>query len=226
MTLQQATQDSYIEINPNSPPDKCVIWLHGLGADGSDFVSLVPELRLPPSLAVRFIFPHAPTMPVTLNSGYVMRAWFDIYDARIESKIDETGIYQSKKLVEELIQNEISRGIAPNNIILAGFSQGAVMALITGLSYPQPLGGLIALSGFLPLAEKILQQTAPANCHLPLFIAHGTEDAMVPYPLGKATYVTLSQAGHPASWHSYPMGHGVCAEEIEDISHWMQTIWH
>lgn len=219
MNIEETQQN--IEIAPATPATKSVIWLHGLGADGSDFVSIVPELKLPTSSAVRFIFPHAPIMPVTINNGYEMRAWFDIYDLAIAKRIDEAGIAQSVKTIDSLIENEVARGIATENIILAGFSQGAVIALTAGLTYPKKLGGIMALSGYLPLADKVLQHASAANQSIPIFIAHGTEDPIVPYALGKGTYVALQQAGYPVSWHSYDMPHCVCAEEIKDISHWI-----
>jgi len=212
----------YIEINPKSPAKYSVIWLHGLGADGSDFVPIVPELRLPSSYPLRFIFPHAPVMPVTINQGYEMRAWFDIYDLSIAAKIDEAGIANSVATVAKFIQAEQDRGIKSENIILAGFSQGAVIALITVLTHQQKLGGAIALSGYLPLAEKMLQNASSANVNTPIFLGHGTQDPIVPYVLGTATYVALKQANYPVDWHSYPMQHAVCEQEIRDISEWTQ----
>jgi len=212
-----------IEIDAPQPKSS-VIWLHGLGADGSDFVPIVPELRLPESLGMRFVFPHAPVMPITMNQGYEMRAWFDIFELSIQAEIDETGISRSVEMVHRLIQQEISRGIPTNRIFLAGFSQGSVIALTTGLSYASPLGGVIALSGYLPLAEKVLQHAHPVNSQLPIFIAHGMDDTVLPYALGKATYVALQQAGYPVDWHSYQMAHTVCAEEVADISSWLQNI--
>lgn len=213
-----------IEIESASSAQRSIILLHGLGADGSDFVPLVSELHLPISLCVRFIFPHAPHMPVTINNGYEMRAWFDIDNLSPAAKIDEKGIAASVTMLEELVKREESRGIETNNIILAGFSQGAVIALTTGLRYPKPLAGLLVLSSYLPLADKVLQNASSVNRQIPIFIAHGTEDPIVPYALGKASYVTLKQAGYPVSWHSYPMPHSICASEINDISQWMQGI--
>jgi len=225
MTIKEQQSLSCIEINPtNLPPKKSIIWLHGLGADGSDFVPIVSELGLPASLGIRFVFPNAPIMPVTINQGYEMRAWFDIYGLSIAAKIDTAGIALSISQLELLIQHEESQGIETTNIILAGFSQGAVVALMTGLCYPKPLGGIMALSGYLPLADETLKKASAANRDIPIFIAHGTEDTIVPYTLGKATYAALMQAGYPASWHSYPMPHSVCADEVNDISQWIQSI--
>lgn len=215
---------SCIEINPGISATKTVIWLHGLGADGSDFAPIVSELHLPDTPGIRFVFPHAPIMPVTLNNGYEMRAWFDIYDLSIDSKIDKTGISKSVQMLEALIMQEEAKGITSDNIILAGFSQGAVIALTTGLGYPKPLAGMMALSGYLPLADEVLKNASGINRETPIFIAHGTEDPIVPYALGKATYDTLKEAGYHAAWHSYAMPHAVCAEEVRDISLWLQSI--
>lgn len=214
---------SRIEIDPAGSASKSVIWLHGLGADGSDFVPLIPELHLPETLGIRFIFPHAPVIPVTINHHAKMRAWFDILGLTSTAKVDAEGITRACALVEDLIAQEMARGIAAEQIVLAGFSQGAVIALTTGLRYPQRLGGILALSGFLPLAEKVLATASQANRHLPIFLAHGSEDAIVPYCLGEATYAALKKAGYPIAWHSYHMDHAVCAPEITDISQWLQT---
>ena len=213
-----------IEINPAGQAEKCIIWLHGLGADGNDFVPIVPELHLPATMPVRFVFPHAPIMPVTINNGYKMRAWFDIYDISKNAKIDESGIADSVTTVAKLITRETARGIDTSDIILAGFSQGAVIALTTGLCYPQRLGGIIALSGYLPLADKVFARASQVNRDLPIFIAHGTEDPIVPFTHGKGTYMALKREGYPVTWHSYPMPHSVCAPEIKDISQWLQSI--
>lgn len=223
MHHQQDTLNA-IEINPSTTASKCVIWLHGLGADGSDFVPIVPELHLPAALGVRFIFPHAPVMPVTLNNGYEMPAWFDIYDLSRLSKIDEAGINNSIETVVKIIAREEERGITSNNIILAGFSQGAVIALSAGLRHPKRLAGIIALSGYLPLADKVIGNASPANRETPIFVAHGSEDNVVPYSHGKGTYTALKRAGFAATWHSYEMQHSVCGEEVSDIGKWMQDV--
>lgn len=215
-----------IEINPSKTAVGSVIWLHGLGADGSDFVPLVPELKLPASLPIRFIFPNAPMLPVTVNNGYVMPAWFDIYGMGMDQKIDQAGILKSADYLESLIKKEEERGIPANKIVLAGFSQGAVIAMTAGLRYPKHLGGVLALSGYLPLTDKILAESSPANRTTPFFIAHGTSDTVVPYFLGQHTYNVLQKNNYPASFHSYPMAHSVCGEEIVDISEWLKKIFN
>jgi phospholipase/carboxylesterase len=211
-----------IEIEPKTSATHAVIWLHGLGASGDDFVPIVPELHLPADLAVRFIFPHAPVRAVTINNGYEMRAWFDIFGLQLDSAVDTKGIADSTALVEELIQQQIQRGIPLTNIILAGFSQGAVMALTIGLRRQEALGGIIALSGFFPLAEETLKLSSISSRNTPIFLAHGTEDMIVAFTLGKMSYQLLKEGGCNASWHAYPMGHSVCGEEIRDISEWMK----
>ena len=216
---------SSLKIDPPDAIKKCIIWLHGLGADGSDFAPVVPELRLPHAMGIRFIFPHAPIMPITINNGYEMRAWYNIAALTINGIIDEAGIAKSIAAIETLIEKEESRGIASTDIILAGFSQGAVMALATGLHYTKPLAGIIALSGYLPFATLTSPQASEANQSIPIFIGHGSDDSVVPYALGKAAYAALKQANFPVSWHSYAMAHSVCAEEIKDISQWIQTRW-
>lgn len=215
-----------IEIEPAATATASVIWLHGLGADGSDFASIAPELKLPSSLNMRFIFPHAPVMPITINNGYEMRAWFDIHGLTVGSKVDTSGIAASTIAIHALIEREIKRGIATNQIILAGFSQGAVMALITGLTYPKPLAGIIALSGFLPSAQEVLQKASTANQRIPIFMAHGKEDNIVPYAFGSESHAVLQQANYSVSWHEYTMSHTVCRQEVDDISHWLQTLVH
>lgn len=222
MTNKNETSPSAIEIESPAGADKSVIWLHGLGADGSDFVPLVPELRLPSSLNIRFIFPHAPTMPITINNGYEMRAWYDISALSIDGISDKLGIEKSVKFVNNLITKEMDRGIESKNIVLAGFSQGAVIALVAGLCCEHHLGGIIALSGYLPLAAEVFQKASKTNRQIPIFLAHGTEDPVVPYPLGKAAYVNLKQAAYAVSWHSYPIQHTVNEQEIADISRWLQ----
>jgi phospholipase/carboxylesterase len=215
-----------VEITPNGTAKHCIIWLHGLGADGHDFVPIIPNLELPASLATRFIFPHAPIMPVTINNGYKMRAWFDIYEMSFTAKIDEKGILASKTSLERLIQQQIDLGVPSEHIILAGFSQGGAIALTTGLTYSKRLGGIIALSTYLPLPDKILANVNPANKTLPIYIAHGTQDNVLPYFLGESTAKLLEEAGHPVEWHSYNMPHSVCAEEIVDIGNWIKNRWN
>jgi phospholipase/carboxylesterase len=220
-TYTQTSSVTHIALNPLTPALASVIWLHGLGADGHDFVTLVPQLNLPAAWPVRFVFPHAPLQPVTLNNGHVMRAWFDIYSRHIEQQVDETGIRNSVDLLEQLIKDEQKLNIPPEKIILAGFSQGAVIALTTGLGYPQKLGGILALSGFLPPAKNLLAAKSLVNQKTPIFLGHGIEDTVVPFMLGQAVAQTLTQQGYPVSWHSYSMQHSVCTAEIIDIAEWL-----
>ncbi|MHB1947946.1 MAG: alpha/beta hydrolase [Gammaproteobacteria bacterium] len=217
-----------IEIDPPQKAIGSVIWLHGLGADGSDFVPVVQELNLPSDLPLRFIFPHAPLRPVTVNNNYVMRAWFDIYsmDFNQRNKIDETGVADSIQQVEKLIEKEIQRGISSNKIILAGFSQGAAIALAMGLRYPKPLGGILALSGFLPHIETLLaNEASPENFTTPIFLGHGSEDMIVPISRGQDVFNALEKNKYRVSWHSYPMPHSVSGEEIGDIAEWMRVVF-
>ncbi len=212
-----------IEIEPEKIAQHTIIWMHGLGADGNDFVPIIEPLSLPSTLPIRFVFPHAPVMPITVQQGYQMRAWYDIRSFSMgEEWVDQQGIAQSVVAINQLIAKEIQRGIPPANIILAGFSQGAVMTLTTGLQYPQSLGGLIALSGYLPLAHEVVQRAHPANINTPIFMAHGTEDNIVPFALGKLSCAVLKKAGCSVSWHAYQMAHSVCPEEIAEVSHWIQ----
>lgn len=211
----------YIEINPTSSPTHTIIWLHGLGADGHDFEPMAQELVFPASIQIRYLFPHAPIIPITINNGYKMRGWFDIYDLTRLQHFDEIGISQSVDGISQLIQQEINRGIPSNHIILAGFSQGAVIALTAGLTVSSPLAGIIALSGYLPNAEKVLEKRNLANHDIPIFLAHGTRDAVVPFTLGELTLQALRQAQLPITWRSYSMEHSVCKEEIVDINHWL-----
>lgn len=206
---------------PDSDAKCSLIWCHGLGADGHDFVPLAEALSHPNAGATRFVFPHAPIRPVTINQGYEMRAWFDIRDIHINASIDEAGIEASKARVADLIRQEIAEGIPAQHIFLGGFSQGAVMALIAGLTFPETLGGIIALSGFLPHAEAFLKTVSPANQHTRVFIGHGTDDAIVPHALGTAAKDALLEARYPVTWKTYAMGHSVCPQEIDDLSVWL-----
>jgi phospholipase/carboxylesterase len=204
-------------------PDACVIWLHGLGADGHDFEPIVPELRLPPELSIRFIFPHAPMMPVTINNGYVMRAWYDILAMDIGSAQDEAGIRASQAVVEGLIEQQIAAGIASERIVLAGFSQGGAIILQAGLRFERPLAGLIALSTYLPLAQTLEAERSEANRQVPIFMAHGDSDPVVRPELAYRSRSRLEQQGYPLEWHEYRgMEHSVNLEEIRDISRWLQ----
>lgn len=214
-----------VEINPSVAAEKTIIWMHGLGADGNDFAPIVPELNLPDQLKIRFVFPHAPSIPVTVNGGYVMPAWFDITGSDLAKKADEEGISRSVSQIQKLIENENQRGISSDNIILAGFSQGAVIALNTGMTFHQKLGGIIALSGLLPNPDTIITDAQAINRDTPIFLAHGTQDMMVPIMLGEAAHQLLLNEGYHINWHTYPMAHGVCPDEIRDISQWIQNIW-
>lgn len=216
---------STIEINPAQPAIGTVILLHGLGADGNDFTSVVPELALPAHMPLRFVFPNAPIRAVTINNGYRMPAWYDINSLEIDKRADFNGIATSVKQIEKLIAHEEKSGIPCNKIVLAGFSQGAVIALRTGLNFPQPLAGILALSGYLPTSDINLAETSRANLATPIFVGHGTEDRVVPHFLGQAAYDFLKQSGYAATFHSYPMTHSVSPQEIQDISAWLQKIF-
>ena len=215
---------SHIELATGADPRGTVIWMHGLGADGWDFVPIVRELDLPEDLPLRFIFPNAPVRPVTINNGYAMRAWYDIAMADIGRLPDEAGIRQSQAQVEAFLAREKSRGIAAGSIVLAGFSQGGAIALHTGLRQPQALAGLVALSCYLPLADSFAREAAPASKAVPVFMAHGTQDPVVPLARGAASRDALKAAGYAVEWHDYPMPHSVSAEEIRDIATFMQRV--
>ncbi len=212
-----------LEIEPSGPADATVIWMHGLGADANDFYGLPPEFHLPAETQVRYIFPNAPRIPVTINQGMVMRAWYDITEILARGQ-DEAGIRQSSHWINELIAREIKRGVLSTRIVIAGFSQGGAMALFTGLRYPERLGGVMCLSGYLLLPESLLGETSKANQALPIFQAHGTQDPMVSHVLGLSGHDALVEAGHQVDWHEYPMAHQVCLEEVRDIGQWLARI--
>jgi phospholipase/carboxylesterase len=207
-----------IELQTTAAPTRAVIWLHGLGADGYDFVPVVKELESLGAPAARYVFPHAPMMPVTINNGFVMRAWYDIRTADLAHREDEQTIRGSQKAVEALIEREVQRGIPRARIVLAGFSQGAAIALQTGLRQADPLAGLIALSGYLPLADKLAAERHAASAAVPLLMAHGTDDPVVPIARAIHSRDLLTSLGYAVSWHEYPMPHSICAEEIEAIA--------
>ena len=207
-----------IEIESAPQPTAAVIWLHGLGADGNDFAGLVPELDLSACPPSRFVFPHAPSMPVTINGGYVMPAWYDIRGTDLVSRQDDAGIRQSASAIEALIEFEASRGIPYENIVLAGFSQGCAMALHTGLRFKHRLAGIMALSGYLPLADTFAAERNPANASTPTFMAHGSMDPVVVPARGESSRDLLSSLGYPVQWHTYPMQHSVHPREIADIA--------
>jgi len=223
--MTQLLETIELETTPN--PTAAVIWMHGLGADGNDFVPIVNELDLAGAPGIRFIFPHAPTRPVTINNGYVMRAWYDISFGDLEGntrKADEKGVRESQAQIGQLIARENSRGIAAAKIVLAGFSQGGAVALQTGLRYPEQLAGVMALSTYLPLAESFAAEAAPANAKTAVFMAHGTHDPVVPYAMGNNSHELLKKAGYAVQWHEYPMQHSVCLEEVADIGRWLTGV--
>jgi phospholipase/carboxylesterase len=210
-----------VVIEPTTTARSSVIWLHGLGADGHDFESLVPHLGLPPAAGIRFVFPHAPYRPVTINGGMRMRAWYDITGAT-PPREDDRGIRESELGLRRLIEREIAAGIAPACILLAGFSQGGAIVLHTGLRYPQRLAGILALSTYLPLADTVEHEAHPDNHSVPILMAHGSEDAIIPMPRARRSCDLLAALGYPIEWREYSMGHSVCAEEIADISVWLR----
>ena len=209
-----------VEIETAASPDASVIWLHGLGADGHDFEPVVPELRLPPTLRLRFVFPHAPVRPVTLNMGMRMRAWYDILQLGGGPE-DEAGVRASQGMVEALIERERSRGVAARRIVLAGFSQGGAIALHTGLRHGQRLAGILALSTYLPLAGPRQAERSEANRDVPIFMAHGEFDDIIPITRAQQSRQALAAQGYAPQWHSYPMPHSVCGEEIAAIAAWL-----
>jgi len=222
MSAPAPLQTIEIESAPN--PTAAVIWLHGLGADGNDFVPIVRELDLSGSQAIRFIFPTAPTMPVTINGGYMMRAWYDIFTPDLVRREDEPGLRASQALVEALIAKEKARGIPAGRIVLAGFSQGCAMTLQTGLRHPEKLAGLMCLSGYLPLAAMIEAERHAANHATPIFMAHGRQDPVVVVPRAEQSRDMLKVLGHDIEWHEYQMQHSVCQEEVDDIGQWLARV--
>ena len=213
-----------IEIETTPNPSAAVIWLHGLGADGNDFVPIIPELKLTGCPGIRFVFPSAPSMPVTVNGGYVMPAWYDIIGRNLMDREDADGILRSAAAITELIKREYSRGIAYDNIVLAGFSQGCAMALHIGLRFPHKLAGIIALSGYLPLAMTLPLEKHSANSKTPIFMAHGMHDQVVIPERAQASYAALEKLGYQVDWNEYPIEHSVNHEELMDISHFLQRV--
>ena len=216
-----------IEIETGPKPSASVIWLHGLGADGSDFVPIVKELDLSGAPAIRFVFPNAPMRPVTINNGVVMRAWYDVSFGDLEGrsrKADEQGVRDSGAQIGALIGREVERGTAAGNVVLAGFSQGGAIALQAGLRHPEKLAGIMALSTYLPLAAVLPQEAAPANRNTPIFLAHGLYDPVVPYLMGATSRATLAGLGYGVEWHEYPMQHSVCLEEVQEIGAWLRKV--
>ena len=212
-----------LEIEPAQPATASVIWLHGLGADARDFYSIPPQLGLPAADTIRWVFPNAPTMPVTINMGAMMRAWYDVRGFNRRDQ-DETGIRRSAAALDVLIDREQARGIANHRIVLAGFSQGGAMSLFVGLRRPERLAGIMCLSGYLVLDGTLSREAGQASRETPIFQAHGTDDPMVAYPLGRGSFDLLAAQGFAAEWHEYPMGHSVCLEELQDVGRWLARV--
>lgn len=213
-----------IELESKPNPSVSIIWMHGLGADGNDFVPIVNELDLSGCPGIRFVFPNAPTMPVTINGGYVMRAWYDILGTDIARREDENGLRASQKSIEQLIEREKSRGIPAERIILAGFSQGCAMTLQTGLRYPEKLAGLLCLSGYVPLRDAVATERNAANQDTPVFQAHGRADPVIQIQRAEQSRDLLTSLGYKVEWHEYMMQHSVCQEEIDDIGAWLRRV--
>ena len=216
-----------IRIETGASPTASVIWLHGLGADGNDFVPIVQELDLAGAPPIRFVFPHAPMQAVSINNGYVMRAWYDIKWGDLEGKskqADERGVRASESAVARLIESEIAAGIASDKIVLAGFSQGGAIALQTAFRYPKRLAGVMALSTYLPLHENLATEAAADNRKIPVFMAHGTQDNVVAYQMGSRSRDLLVKEGYDVEWHEYPMPHSVCLEELGDLGAWLRKV--
>lgn len=211
-----------IEIETARNPSASIIWLHGLGADGNDFAPIVPALKLPRA-AIRFIFPHAPVQPVTINGGMRMRAWYDITDGAIRRE-DESGVRASQTLIEALIAREKERGTAANRLVLAGFSQGGAIALQTGLRHSERVAGIMALSTYLPIADKFAAEASKANRDAPIFMAHGSHDPVIPLARAEQSRGLLQSLGYNVEWREYPMPHSVCPEEVSDISAWLVKV--
>lgn len=213
-----------IEITTGAHPSHTVIWIHGLGADGNDFVPIVQMLDLPAGIPLRFIFPHAPLRPVSINGGLHMRGWYDIKHTNLSEDEDESGLRESEKFITALIEKEKQRGIASRKIVLAGFSQGGAMTLQTGLRYPEKLAGMMVLSAYLPLANIALQEARSANRETPIFMAHGEHDPIVSIDLAIASRQHLRVGHYAVEWHQYPMAHSICDQELADISKWLAKI--
>ena len=213
-----------IELETAPNPTASVIWLHGLGADGNDFVPIVPELELPASLRVRFVFPHAPVRAVTINNGMRMRAWYDIAAADLTNRADLAGVRESQGQLQALIERENARGMPSERIVLAGFSQGGAIALYTGLRHGERLAGIMALSTYLIAPDKLAVEASAANRSVPIFMAHGTADPVVHFQWGEASRRMLETAGYAVEWHSYRMEHSVCLEEVRAIGAWLTKI--
>jgi phospholipase/carboxylesterase len=213
-----------IEHSSSDQPGASLIVLHGLGADGNDFVPIAQELDLAAIGGARFVLPHAPMRPVTLNGGFVMRAWYDILGTPLARREDEAGLRESQAQIEALIAREVARGMPASRIVLMGFSQGCAMTLMTGLRHPERLAGLVGLSGYLPLAETTAAERSDANALVPIFMAHGEHDPMIAIDRAEASRDTLRGLGYAVDWHAYPMAHSVCMEEIADLNRWLLRV--
>jgi len=209
-------------IETSLPIKQSVIWLHGLGADGHDFAPIVPELKMPNT---RFIFPHAPHKAITMNNGYEMRAWYDLFGLSMQHQQDEAGMREMQKKIVALIANEISKGISESNIVLAGFSQGGAMALFTALRHPKRLAGVLALSTYVCLKEKLAEEANPANQDLPILMAHGSFDSVITLDTCLVSRHLLESLNYKVEWHEHPIAHSVCAEEIDDISRFLSKVF-
>jgi len=223
-TPDQTQLPERIEGETDENPDRVVIWMHGLGADGNDFVPVVPGLGLPDDARVRFIFPHAPVRPITVNGGMEMRGWYDIMGADIDRSTDEQGIRASGDQIQLLIDHEIERGIDSSRILLAGFSQGGAIALFQGLRCPTPLAGILALSTYLPLGDRLQSEMSAANAKVSIYLAHGASDPVVPLSLAESSRDTLEAAGCNVAWSTWPIPHSVSPEEIADVGRWMREV--
>jgi len=210
--------------NPNTPIRSCVIWLHGLGASGDDFAPIVPQLDIQDELGIRFVFPHAPNIPISVNGGAVMPAWYDIHDADFSQRADKAGIEQSSSVIRDMINDEIACGIDPSKIVIAGFSQGGVIAINTGLLFPQTLAGIMALSTYVALRDTLPTATNSGHSKPPIFYAHGDADPVIPIEYAESSRRFLEQAGYSVEWNSYPMDHAVCAKEIRHIKDWLTKV--
>jgi len=215
-------QTEAIVLEPAATANAAVIWLHGLGADGHDFEPIVPELRLPRDHGIRFIFPHAPVRPITINGGMMMRGWYDVVGADLTQREDESGIRDSAGILNDYIVREIGAGIDPGRIVVAGFSQGGAIALFAALRNAEPLAGIMGLSTYLPLPGTLAREGSSANARVPIFMAHGAFDPIIPVQHGQRSAVVLSERGHQVQWKTYSMPHSMCAEEINDIAVWLR----
>lgn len=219
----QRETEHEITLSPQAPATASVIWLHGLGADGFDFVPLVNELGLPDSTPVRFIFPHAPVRPVTVNAGYEMRAWYDIVSFTPEGRADAAGLAEASQRVANYIRDEANAGVPASRVVLAGFSQGGAVALSAGLRYPERLAGILAMSTYLPFPETLPAEKSAANAQVPILMCHGRQDPMVKLWMGTESRDLLGLQGYGVEWHDYPMQHELCMEEVADVSRWLRT---